>query len=72
MADKKSNLVVVEQVEMLPPILSGGETPAVRKRVEKFFSSVAEIFARWVTRRQSPHTQRAYREDVMSFVKFMD
>jgi len=68
-ADDK--LVIVENVEMLPPILAGAETPAARKKVERFFSSVAEIFERWVTRRKSPHTQRAYREDIMSFVKFM-
>jgi hypothetical protein len=34
-------------------------------------SSIAEIFEAWVTRRQSPHTQRAYREDFMTFVKFV-
>lgn len=74
MVDKDMNdkLIVVETAELLPPILSGAETPAARKKVEKFFSSVAEIFERWVTRRKSPHTQRAYREDIMSFVKFMD
>ena len=56
----------------LPPILTGQATPAMRQRVFEFFSSVASIFESWVTRRQSAHTQRAYREDVMSFVKFMD
>ena len=55
----------------LPPILAGATTPAVRKRVEQFFFSLASILESWVARRQSPHTQRAYREDVMSFVKFM-
>src|SRR5690242_15405082 len=55
----------------LPPILAGASTPAIRQRVEEFFSSVASIFESWVARRQSPHTQRAYREDVMAFVKFM-
>lgn len=72
MSVENDKLVVVERAELLPPILSGGETPAVRKKVERFFSSVADIFERWVTRRTSPHTQRAYREDVMSFVKFLD
>jgi integrase/recombinase XerC len=56
---------------MLPPILSGSSTPAVRKRVEQFYFSIASIFESWVQRRKSPHTQRAYREDVMSFVKFL-
>src|SRR5205814_2095238 len=32
--------------------------------------SAASLFEAWVTRRKSAHTQRAYREDVMSFVKF--
>ncbi len=55
----------------LPPILVGRATPDVRKRVEQFFFSVASIFEAWVARRQSVHTQRAYREDIMAFVKFM-
>jgi len=55
----------------LPAILAGNATPAIRTRVEQFFSSVASVFESWVGRRQSAHTQRAYREDVMAFVKFM-
>jgi len=55
----------------LPAILAGNATTAIRNRVEQFFSSVASIFESWVRRRQSPHTQRAYREDVMAFVEFM-
>ena len=61
----------VQGAAALPPILAGATTPAIRQRVEQFFSSVASIFEAWVSRRQSPHTQRAYREDVMGFVKFM-
>jgi hypothetical protein len=30
-------LAVVEAAEMLPPILAGAETPAARKKVERFF-----------------------------------
>lgn len=55
----------------LPVILAGNATAAVRNRVEGFFSSLASIFESWVRRRQSLNTQRAYREDVMAFVKFM-
>jgi len=55
----------------LPNILAGTATPAIRSRVEGFFSSLSTIFESWVHRRQSPHTQRAYRSDVMAFVKFM-
>ena len=62
---------VAEETVGLPEILSGHQTPGVRARVEKFYLSVADIFETWVKRRESHHTQRAYREDVMGFVKFM-
>ena len=55
----------------LPPILAGRLTPEVRDRVRNFYSSIAAIFEAWVARRTSPNTQRAYREDVMAFVKFL-
>jgi integrase/recombinase XerC len=61
-----------DQQPDLPPILAGTATPKIRSRVEEFVFSVASIFESWLTRRSSPHTQRAYREDVMSFVKFAD
>jgi site-specific recombinase XerC len=56
---------------VLPPVLAGSLTPAVRERVEDFYLSVATIFETWVGRRKSDHTQRAYRGDVMAFVQFM-
>lgn len=55
----------------LPPLLTGNETPAVRQAVDNFYSALEEIFEAWVARRQSPHTQRAYRKDVLSFVDHM-
>lgn len=55
----------------LPPILAGQFTPETKERVERFFFSVAAIFETWVKRRQSRHTRRAYREDVMAFVRFI-
>lgn len=55
----------------LPPILAGHLTPSVRLRVEEFYQSVANIFEIWIKRRKSPHTQRAYRQDVESFIEFM-
>jgi hypothetical protein len=64
------NLLVRRNYDALPPILAGRETPAVRRRVEDFFGSVEQIFESWVRRRKSPHTQRAYRQDVMSFFRF--
>lgn len=54
----------------LPPILAGRGTEDVRRRVEGFYLSVAEIFDKWVRRRPSRHTQRAYRGDVLAFVRF--
>jgi len=54
-----------------PAVLVGRETPAARRQVETFFASVADIFEMWVKRRNSLHTQRAYREDVMCFVRFV-
>ena len=55
----------------LPPVLLGRATPAVERQVGSFYASVAEVFERWVARRDSKHTRRAYRRDVMAFVEFM-
>jgi site-specific recombinase XerD len=57
---------------LLPAILAGHYTPGVAEKVNKFYSTVADIFEAWVRRRGSAHTRRAYRADVMSFVKFME
>lgn len=54
----------------LPPVLLGRATPAVERQIGSFYGSVAEIFERWVARRESPHTRRAYRRDVMAFCEF--
>lgn len=70
-----SELVTAEAncgVERLPPILGGQRTEVVEKRVEKFYFSIAAIFEAWVKRRQSRHTQRAYRRDVLTFVEFLN
>ncbi len=72
--DEKKGTVLVPVTETratLPPILVGRVTPAVEAQVGSFYGSVAEIFERWVTRRTSMHTQRAYRQDVMDFVQFL-
>jgi len=65
-------LPAISSDEMLPPILAGSFTSNTRRRVERFYFSVAGCFESWVARRQSPHTQRAYREDFMAFVKFLE
>ncbi len=73
MDEKKSTeLVPVSDARAeLPPILAGRHPAAVEAQVRSFYLSVANIFERWVTRRSSKHTQRAYRQDVMDFVRFL-
>jgi site-specific recombinase XerD len=53
----------------LSPVLLGSLTPGIRVRVESFYSSVYEIFQRWVNRPKSLHTRRSYKEGVLSFVR---
>ena len=73
MVEKKTELVLVSDARAeLPPILAGRHTAAVEAQVGSFYGSVADIFERWVTRRQSLHTQRAYRQDVIDFVRFLE
>jgi len=74
MDDKTSTeLVPVATATLeLPPILAGRQTSAVEAQVRNFYLSVGEIFERWVTRRSSKHTRRAYRQDVMDFVGFLE
>jgi len=55
----------------LPRVLLGHITPEVRRSVEKFYGSVADLFEVWVSRRRSQHTRRAYRQDVTCFINFM-
>ena len=66
-----TEMIGAEFTAEFPPILVGGDTTLSRERVEKFYFSVAEVFDRWVARRESPHTQRAYRQDVMAFVEYL-
>lgn len=65
-----SEIIKISADKLLPPALLGLAMPEIKERIEGFYFSVAEIFERWVTRRTSPHTQQAYREDIMTFVKF--
>ena len=55
----------------LPPIELGRETPALVHDVEGFYSSMAEIFERWVTRRKNDKTQRTYRNHGMRFIHWL-
>jgi site-specific recombinase XerD len=64
--------LVSKSLVQFPPILAGQFTLETQARVEQFYFSVASIFETWVKRRRSRHTQRAYREDIMAFVRFMN
>jgi integrase/recombinase XerC len=44
-------------------------TPEVQQRVESFCFSIARLYKSWLNRRPSPHTQRAYDQDVMTFAR---
>jgi integrase/recombinase XerC len=71
MGGKTELVPVVEDQRELPPVLPGRHTATVEAQVRSFYQSIAQIFERWVTRRSSAHTQRAYRQDVLSFVEFL-
>ncbi len=55
----------------LPAILAGSESPAAASKVHGFYNGIAKIFEAWVHFRESPHTRRARRSDVMQFVSFL-
>lgn len=69
MSDNEITTGSVERA--LPPILAGKATLVERERVADFYTGVAELFEAWVARCRSPHTQRAYRLDVLSLVAFL-
>src|SRR3954452_13002228 len=72
MGEKTELVPVIDETRGLPPILMGRHPAAVEAQVRGFYQSVAQVFDRWVTRRSSAHTQRAYRQDVLSFVEFLE
>lgn len=55
---------------MLPPILEGCYTLAVEEKLQRFLGNVPEMLERWISRRSSQHTQRAYRQDLFTFIHF--
>lgn len=58
-------------VNRMPPILAGQSTKAMVGRVERFYFSVGAILEAWVNRRKSPHTRRAYRQDIEAFITYL-
>lgn len=57
---------------VLPPILEGHYTLAVEEKVRRFVLAVPELLERWISRRASPHTQRAYRQDLFTFIRYAE
>jgi site-specific recombinase XerD len=53
----------------LPPILLGKNTSEVQKQVRSFCISIDQLYQSWLNRRPSPHTRRAYDQDVMTFAR---
>jgi hypothetical protein len=49
--------------DLLPPILEGCYTLSVEENVSRFVLTVDEMRKRWIRRRTSPHTHRAYRQN---------
>src|SRR5579871_1176423 len=62
-------LLTGQNASELPPILRGQITTEVEEQVRHFVFSVAGIYQTWLGRRTSPHTRRAYDQDVMHFVR---
>ncbi len=75
MTTAKSQPAVVRDV-LVPadsiPILVGHANPLIEKQRDSFVNAIHELFERWLARHQSPHTQRAYRQGVNSFLRFAD
>ena len=69
--DRHAGLPAKLEPETLAPILAGHETPAIARQVERFYLSVEAMFEAWLRRTENANTQRAYRQDVMSFVAFL-
>ena len=69
MADNKSIALAVNRP--LPALFLNWGSTEPTDRIENFCRSIDDIFETWVNRCNSPHTRRAYREDVMAFAGFV-
>jgi hypothetical protein len=63
-------IVSVPPANDLPAILAGHATPDVEQGLDRFYCSLPEILEAFLSRCQSPHTRRAYRQDLKSFFEF--
>ncbi len=57
--------------EVLPAALLGHDAPVVRRKIERFYLSVAAMFETWVRRTGNPNTTRTYRRAVLNFIEFL-
>src|SRR5438309_10563794 len=55
-----------------PTIRDGYHTHSVEEKVRRFALGVPEMLERWISRRASPHTRRAYRQDLFTFIGFIN
>ncbi len=62
-------LVPTPPSSVLPPILHGQASPEIQQQVQSFCYSVAQLYESWLNRHPSPHTRRAYDQDVMTFAR---
>ena len=68
MAEHDSNALANSS---LPTLFLRWNSSEPSERVENFCRCIDDIFETWVNRCNSPHTRRAYREDVMAFTSFV-
>lgn len=68
---QRRNLPAKAVGQVAVPVVVGRESAGVLADVRSFETNIGSMFERWVTRRSSPHTQRAYRRDVLSFAEFV-
>ena len=70
--ERPSNVGMTNRSVLLPPILDGFYTLTVEDKVRRFVIGLPEMLERWIGRRASPHTQRAYRQDLFTFIAFAE
>ena len=66
----RTDLVVIEDIQELPPIPVESNTPEMQQRYASFLNSIAGIFEAWIERQENAHTKRNYRQSVLQFIRF--
>jgi site-specific recombinase XerD len=69
MGDTDSHSLTVR--DSLPLVFLSWSSSEPSERIESFCRCIDDIFETWVNRCNSPHTRRAYREDVLAFAAFV-